>query len=77
MTLSPSGPRRDEITTCRKCHAEIMFLRTAKRADMPVNVVVTKRPYRNPNSGETTYVRGEHEPHWGTCTAASAFRKPR
>lgn len=88
MSLSPSGPHRDEITTCSRCGAEIMFLqsinrKTGQRGRMPVNVVVVGTAaraggrYRGPNHGEVSYVHGEHQSHFATCPGADQFRKPR
>jgi hypothetical protein len=66
--LSPTGPKPSEITTCRKCHAEIMFLRTSKGSLMPVNVMPTSPKFRGPNSGEITFQQGQHQSHFATCT---------
>ena len=79
MTLTPSGPTRDEITVCKRCRAEIMFLRTRLGRQMPVNVTVVGNgeSFRAPNHGEIHYCPGEHQSHFATCVAAAEFRRPR
>jgi hypothetical protein len=79
MTTTRGAPRLDEITRCRKCAVEIMFLQSVNRSTgklgrMPVNVRPTHQRYRAPHTGEVSYVHGEHEPHWATCPDADSFR---
>lgn len=69
-----AGPSPAEITSCRSCGADIVFLKTRAGKRMPVNVTPTKPEFRGPNHGEIEYVHGEHEPHWGTCDDAERFR---
>lgn len=69
-----AGPRADEITTCKTCGTEIMFLKTKSGKQMPVNVMPTSPKLRGPNSGETAFVFGEHQSHFATCSQADDWR---
>ena len=69
-----AGPYPKDISKCRACDADMVWVKTKKGKNMPVNVVPTKAEFRGPNAGETKFVYGEHEPHWSTCSCADDFR---
>jgi hypothetical protein len=62
-----AGPDPKNITQCRFCDADIVFLKTLGGKQMPVNVVPTLKGYRGPNAGEVIYVVNEHQSHIRTC----------
>ena len=53
---------------CRKCKAAIVFVRTAKGKQMPVNAETWTQ-------GEVLYNPEKHVSHFATCPAAAHFRK--
>ncbi len=66
MTLR-AGPYPKDVTQCRACEADIVFLKTKKQKWIPVNVVPTEHEFRGPNAGETAFKYGEHQAHFSTC----------
>lgn len=77
--MNRAGPRADEVTTCKKCGASIMFLQSfnkklGTRSRMPVNVLPTDKRFRAPYSGDVAYLHNEHQNHWSTCSDPGAFR---
>jgi hypothetical protein len=55
-------------TPCRKCGAPIVFLKTAKGNQMPVNA-------DSVSPGDALVDLKKHKSHFATCPAASSFRK--
>jgi len=53
---------------CRKCNAEIVFLRTATGKMMPVDANTVK-------PGDVNYEHHKHTSHFATCPEADRFRK--
>ena len=72
--MSGAGPLPKDVVPCRACGADMVFLRTKKGTQMPVNVIPTQSKYRGPNAGEASFVYGQHQPHWATCPEADSFR---
>lgn len=46
-----AGPYPKDVTQCRACEADIVFVRTKKRKWMPVNVIPTESEFRGPRAG--------------------------
>lgn len=71
-----TGPFPKDITICRgeDCGAEIVFLKTKRGKNIPVNVIPTEWEFRGPNAGEIEYLSGEHQPHHATCPNVGDFR---
>lgn len=69
-----AGPNPADIVGCRSCGADLVFLRTKKGKQMPVNVMPTEPGFRGPDAGETEFVYGEHQSHFQTCDNAARFR---
>jgi hypothetical protein len=59
----------EEISKCKKCNADIKWLKTANDKWMPVDYGTW--------TGETIYDRDIHMTHYATCKYADQFRKPR
>lgn len=74
MSLTDGGPYPKDVTKCRACEVDIVFVKTKRGKWMPVNVVPTESKFRGPTAGELKFKYGEHEPHWSTCTEAHVFR---
>jgi hypothetical protein len=70
-----AGPDPKDISRCRSCRAELVFLRTKNGKRMPVNVVPTEPAFRGPNNGEVLFCYGEHQSHFQTCTNPGAHRR--
>lgn len=80
--MTRSGPHPKDVSRCRSCGAEIVFLRsfnrkTKQHGRMPVNVVPTRAEFRGPDAGETDFKHGEHQSHFSTCPKAERFRGKR
>lgn len=61
---------RTDITSCRECGADIVFLYTAGCNRMPVNADSVE-------PGDVDYDLQRHEAHWSTCTKPERFRRAR
>lgn len=57
------------MAKCSKCQREIIFLKTAKGKNIPVNAETVEW-------GDTEYEHGKHISHFSDCPAAASFRKP-
>lgn len=70
-------------TRCRSCGASIVFVTTAKGAKMPLNaepqrlVVLEPDPQALDGLTKIAVVRACFTPHFATCPAATAHRKPK
>lgn len=74
MGQTRAGPYPKDISQCRGCGDDIVWVKTKRGKRMPVNVVPSKPDFRGPNAGELKYTHGEHEPHWSTCSNSDDFR---
>ncbi len=50
----------------KKCRKRIVWLKTAKGKNMPIDAETVE-------PGDTMYRHGKHTPHWATCPDAKAF----
>lgn len=57
-------------SACRSCGAQIVWLKTSKGSNMPVDVVGVKPE-------ETIFEPQRHVSHFATCPNAAAHRKER
>jgi hypothetical protein len=57
-----------DMSQCKRCGAAIVWLKTLKGANMPVNANTVKE-------GDYYFRRDRHMPHWATCPDAAEFRK--
>ena len=73
--MSDPGPYPKDVSQCRGCGSDIVFLRTKGRKWIPVNVVPTDADLRGPNAGEDKFKYRVHQAHFDTCTDAPVFRK--
>lgn len=56
------------MAECKRCKAPIVWLKTAKGANMPVDAATVKE-------GDYFYRSDRHMPHWATCPDAKEFKK--
>jgi hypothetical protein len=77
------------VSTCRSCHAEIIWCRTARGKKMPLDAEPTSAgafviehedsndplTRRLPNDAAATYTGDRYEAHWATCPNADEYRK--
>lgn len=68
------GPYPKDISQCKGCEADIVWVKTKAGKNMPVNVLPTEPDFRAPRPGELKFVYGEHESHFQTCPCAGEFR---
>lgn len=57
-----------KVATCRGCGAEIVWLKTQKGKNMPVDAETV-------TDGDAIYDRNIHTSHFDTCTNARPFRR--
>lgn len=82
--------RKDNMTRCRKCGKEIIWIKTVNGKNMPCDPGKHRFKLQSGNygkvyiepSGETVHgiesAAGENEgyiPHWATCPVADEFRR--
>lgn len=81
--IAGAGPYPKDVSKCRSCDADMVFMKTRKGKWMPVNVMPKGKftdksgvssPYRGPTAGETDFVYGELQPHFLTCTDPDRYR---
>ena len=70
-----AGPYPKDVSQCRGCEADIVWMKTKRGKSMPINVIPTESQFRGPNAGELKFVFGEHQSHFQTCPCAGEFRK--
>ena len=70
-----AGPYPKDISQCRGCDADIVWMKTMRGKKIPVNVMPTEPEFRGPNAGETGFKYGEHQAHFATCPVAGEFRR--
>lgn len=75
--MSGAGPNPSDVTKCRSCGADIVWMRTDKGKLMPVNVLPQTKGKRGPNAGEFLFASAAHESHFATCADRDKWRKPR
>jgi len=62
------------VPRCKKCNAEIIWIKMDSGKSMPCNVektTIVTRPFKT----NTGMVITGHIPHWATCPFADEFRK--
>ncbi len=80
--MTRAGPNPKDVTPCKACGKPIVFLQsvnksTGKLSRMPVNVTPIDKKFRGPWANEVSYIYGQHESHWGTCSEPDRFRSNR
>lgn len=65
------------VAKCKKCDAEILFLRTSKGNLIPVDVESVSRDEQHDlkQGKDVLFVRGQHITHFSSCKFADDFRK--
>jgi hypothetical protein len=68
-----------KIIKCRRCPANIVFLKTAKGHQIPIDIdSLTVEDKRNLDAHqEVEFRHGDHVSHFASCPAAASFRKPK
>ena len=61
------------ISNCKGCGAAIIWIKTAKGKNMPIDAKPVKAYLPDPVN-EYSFV-DVHLPHWGTCPKARDFKK--
>jgi hypothetical protein len=67
-TTTPLFVDPERVFRCKACRAQIVFLLTAGRRRMPVNLETVE-------PGDIAYEPGRHVNHWSTCSAPKSFRR--
>jgi len=75
MGETRAGPYPKDISQCRDCETDGVWMKTKRGKNMLVNVVPTESKFRGPNAGETKFIYGEHQPHFTTCPCAGESRQ--
>jgi len=67
------------MARCKKCKAEIAFLKTKKGKYIPVEwrTLTPDEKYDIQHGLKRIFVHGRHETHFANCPYAKNFRKPR
>jgi len=64
-----------KTSLCKGCGAAIIWIKTAKGKNMPVNAKAS--PVYQINDQEETFQVMAHIPHWITCPQRDEFKKGR
>ena len=65
-----------KVQQCKKCNADIVFLKTKNNKAIPVDYdTLTHEDMTNLSSGDVLFRFGEHVSHFATCPDANKFRK--
>jgi hypothetical protein len=70
-----AGPHPKDVSKCRSCGADIVWMRTSAGKLAPVNVMPRAKGKRGPNAGEFLFAPLAHESHFATCKEADHWRR--